>query len=453
VQGGTGVGVSAHRRAGTVAGIGAVGTIASVDLRRHHPGLTAATAHADKADVDAAGLLFGVPHRFFFLGGVAQLALASLWWAWSLAARAFPVLAPLPAAVPEVVLHAVLMLYGFAPLFMFGFLFTAGPRWLGVPAPAPAAWRLPGLLAVAGALLLLPAQLVAPLADSAGAVPIRAAAALFALGWLGLTLRFVLLIGASAAQDRVHARLLAIALATGWSGIASFALFGATAYPWIKLAGLWGFLLPVFVVVCHRMIPFFSASALPFVTAFRPWGLLAAMVGAPLAHGGLTGLGADAWTWMVDLPAGVLTLWLCLRWGLSQSLRNRLLAMLHLGFVWFGFGFVLLGVQSLIVLSGGSGAPLAPLHALTIGFAASLLMAMVTRVTCGHSGRALAADDITWRLFQLLQVAALTRIAADLVPGAGWLALAALLWAASFLPWCLRYAPVYWRPRPDGRPG
>ncbi len=39
VQGGMGVGISAHRLAGTVAGLGAVGTIASVDLRHHHPDL------------------------------------------------------------------------------------------------------------------------------------------------------------------------------------------------------------------------------------------------------------------------------------------------------------------------------------------------------------------------------------------------------------------------------
>jgi nitronate monooxygenase len=39
VQGGMGVGVSAHRLAGSVAGLGAVGTISSVDLRRHHPDL------------------------------------------------------------------------------------------------------------------------------------------------------------------------------------------------------------------------------------------------------------------------------------------------------------------------------------------------------------------------------------------------------------------------------
>ncbi|WP_457392006.1 NAD(P)H-dependent flavin oxidoreductase [Roseateles sp. P5_E1] len=41
VQGGMGVGISAHRLAGSVAAQGAWGTIASVDLRRHHPDLMA----------------------------------------------------------------------------------------------------------------------------------------------------------------------------------------------------------------------------------------------------------------------------------------------------------------------------------------------------------------------------------------------------------------------------
>lgn len=44
VQGGMGVGVSAHRLAGSVAALGAMGTIASVDLRRHHPDLMERTS-------------------------------------------------------------------------------------------------------------------------------------------------------------------------------------------------------------------------------------------------------------------------------------------------------------------------------------------------------------------------------------------------------------------------
>lgn len=61
VQGGMGVGVSAGGLAGTVAGLGGVGTISSVDLRRHHPDLMARTADVArqpdaKARVDAANL-------------------------------------------------------------------------------------------------------------------------------------------------------------------------------------------------------------------------------------------------------------------------------------------------------------------------------------------------------------------------------------------------------------
>jgi nitronate monooxygenase len=61
VQGGMGVGVSAHRLAGAVAAQGAVGTIASVDLRRHHPDLMAETGHLPAAEagplIDAANLV------------------------------------------------------------------------------------------------------------------------------------------------------------------------------------------------------------------------------------------------------------------------------------------------------------------------------------------------------------------------------------------------------------
>lgn len=58
VQGGMGVGVSAHRLAGTVASLGAVGTISSVDLRRHHPDLMVQTGRSrDKALIDSVNLV------------------------------------------------------------------------------------------------------------------------------------------------------------------------------------------------------------------------------------------------------------------------------------------------------------------------------------------------------------------------------------------------------------
>lgn len=65
IQGGMGVGVSAHRLAGSVAALGAMGTISSVDLRRHHPDLMARTpglppgaaaTRCAKQTIDAANL-------------------------------------------------------------------------------------------------------------------------------------------------------------------------------------------------------------------------------------------------------------------------------------------------------------------------------------------------------------------------------------------------------------
>jgi nitronate monooxygenase len=54
VQGGMGVGVSAQRLAGAVAALGGVGTISSVDLRRHHPDLMERTHGLDMGQADHA---------------------------------------------------------------------------------------------------------------------------------------------------------------------------------------------------------------------------------------------------------------------------------------------------------------------------------------------------------------------------------------------------------------
>jgi uncharacterized protein involved in response to NO len=390
-------------------------------------------------------LLAGVPHRFFFLAGVAALAIDALWWAWTVFAR-IAALPPPPVAIAPTALHAFVMLYGFAPFFMFGFLFTAGPRWLGVAPPPPGAWRVPGAAAAVAAMAWVPLQWAPPVAT-------QVAAAVYAIAWAALLARFVGLIRRSPAPDKVHATLVAIAMAAGIAGVAAFAIAGAGAHAFVKLAGLWLFLLPVFVVVCHRMIPFFTANVVPFVTAFRPWWLLAAMVGAPVAHGLIEAAGWGRWTFVVDAPAAVLMLAITARWGFVQSFANRLLAMLHVGFVWYAVGFALAAASSLIQLRGGAGLGLAPVHALTIGFASSLLVAMVTRVSCGHTGRMLQADTVTWWLFVLLQVAALARLAAEFLPGAYAYPLAAALFAASVVPWSAKYAPLYWRPRADGRPG
>jgi uncharacterized protein involved in response to NO len=88
-----------------------------------------------------------------------------------------------------------------------------------------------------------------------------------------------------------------------------------------------------------------------------------------------------------------------------------------------------------------------------MGYLGSTMFAMVTRFTCGHSGRNVTTDDFIWRLFWILQIAVAARLAAAL-HGDWTLALlgaSALGWAGVCVAWSLRYGHWYGTPRPDGK--
>lgn len=423
-----------------------------------HPSRSLASEPSDRRRWQAARLL-RAPHRLAFFGGMVMLGLSGLWWA---LVKLDPLLGVgLPYRVAPVLAHAVLMTYGFVPLFFAGFLFTAGPKWLAMPAPPAQALRLPLGLQMAGGLAWMLGTHLS-LALALGAL------ALMALG-LGLQVaRFGALVRASRVNDRLHASWVVAAGAWGvlallgvLAGLASDRLDGALG---LTRMGLWGFVVTTYLVVVHRMIPFFTSSAVPMLDIWRPfwvlWALLA-MVGLELVGlaAGLLGLatarGGMLLQGLVQLASGCVVLWLAFVWGLVQSLRIRLLAMLHLGFLWLGVSWVLAGLSQLLGLR--LGVPLlglGALHAMTMGFLGSLLMAMVTRVSCGHGGRSLVADGMVWALFWMLQLAVVVRIVASALPTqAGPLVLAALLWVGAMGVWSLRLMNWYGHDRFDGRPG
>lgn len=158
---------------------------------------------------------------------------------------------------------------------------------------------------------------------------------------------------------------------------------------------------------------------------------------------------------VLELALGSVLLWRAWGWAKRQSLHNRLLRMFYLGFAWLGLAFVLHGVARGAALLGHPQWQLGALHALTMGCLASLMLAMVTRVSCGNSGRSQVADSVLWALFNLLQLATVLRVAAALGGAAApaLLALAAMLWATISLVWALRLGSWYGRLRPDGRAG
>jgi uncharacterized protein involved in response to NO len=117
--------------------------------------------------------------------------------------------------------------------------------------------------------------------------------AVAACGWAAVLWRFVRLLRASRAADRLHARGVALAGLVGLLAMGTAAV--AVALGQVPLAraatqlALWVFLAPTFAIVSHRMLPFFTASVLPFIDAWRPNWLLAVMCGtlavSALGHG------------------------------------------------------------------------------------------------------------------------------------------------------------------------
>ena len=392
------------------------------------------------------------PHRMMFFAGALQVILVMGLWLVELAGRAgwWPTLS---LAVAPTWAHMYLMLFGVFPFFIFGFLLTVYPRWMGGTA-VPASRYVAAFAFLAAGMILFYAGLFT------SRLVLAAALALQLAGW-GVTLYSLLAVFLQAPKRGPHERLLNLALAAGMLGIACFlagVFSGAPmAFLLARELGLWLFMVPVVFLVAHRMIPFFSQSALINYIMVRPdWGpplMFLCAVGHVLLE--LTGL--SAWRFLADAPLALAALHHSWVWQFRRSFHARLLAMLHIAFLWLGLGMALYTVQSLALLvTGVDYFGRAPLHALGIGFFTGMVVAMASRVTLGHSGRALEANDLTWYVLFGVNIAAVLRIVAEFLPGtAGGIlnALAAATWLLSFLLWGWLYAPMYLRPRLDRKPG
>lgn len=393
------------------------------------------------------------PHRMMMLGGAAQGVLTLLWWLFDLLGRYGGLYAAPAWSIAPVWAHAFLMLYGFFPFFIFGFLMTTYPNWMNGE-KIPPRFYVPSFLCLASGIALFYLGLVA------GKAFLIAGTTLMLAGW-GIALHALLRVLTKARyDDKRHPIVTTLALIMGWLGILSYLVWlasdNAFALAFSRHAGIWWFMLPILLAVCHKMIPFFSSRVLENYTMVRPYWALYFMLACSILHGALELAQQAQLLWLADFPLLAFTLYFSYTWGLLRSFGIKLLAVLHVGFAWLSVAMLLYGVQSLTLFATGS-APfgLAPLHALTIGFFASMILAMASRVTLGHSGRELVADAATWSLFLGFQFTAIVRITPDLsgLPANLFYPLAAGIWLACYGAWFAKYGPIYWRPRIDHRPG
>jgi uncharacterized protein involved in response to NO len=137
-------------------------------------------------------------------------------------------------------------------------------------------------------------------------------------------------------------------------------------------------------------------------------------------------------------------LWRLLRWHGLATREEFLLLILHIGYGWLVIGVALLGIACL-----SPTIPLtAALHALTTGTIGTMILAVMTRATRGHTGRPLAADRTTGIIYLLVLLASGARVAAgfDLWYPA-LLDFSAVLWIAAYTLFAAAYWPMLTQPR------
>ncbi len=394
------------------------------------------------------------PHRLFFSAGLVSIVLCMAWWVLYLWARIGGVFIFPGSGIPHLWGHALLMIYTVFPFFFFGFLLTVFPRWQNTPPVAPRGVIVSFLLLSSGWLLFLFGLVANDTAAVAG-IGLMLAGWLIILFLLGRVLLF-------AESLVVHASVSYTGLLFGWIGLLLAGIWLAGG-PWQVVyrsvqIGLWGLLLPVLLAVTHRMVPFFTQGVVPQYALYRPnWYLLSSVMVCG-AHLVLESKHLYQWLAPIDTAFSLIALFVLWRWSGWRGRNNRLLVSLHIAYLWLVIAFVLYAVQNVnFAMYGELVIARAPLHALSVGFAGSMAVAMVTRVSLGHSGRPLVMPGVAWSAFWAVQVAAILRIIAEL-SWFGGVSLqlqlgSALLWVFGLLPWVVQTLGYSLRPRVDGKPG
>ncbi|MBL8556198.1 MAG: NnrS family protein [Phenylobacterium sp.] len=372
--------------------------------------------------------IFSFGFRPFFLMGAAWAALTVPLWVWSLHS-------PLAAGVHRD-WHVHEMLFGFLAAVIAGFLTTAVPNWtgrmpvIGGPLAALAGLWLAGRLAVPFAYVLGPISAVVDCAFLVVFAGVVWREVLAGRNWRNLPVAaLVSLMALGNIAFHLDARL--------WSsGLGERLALGVAAVLMTLIGG--------------RITPSFT----------RNWMRARRLAPEPAVSGrvdqvalGLTGLGALLWVLMPDAPAtgvallaaGAANVVRLVRWRGWAARSEPLVWILHVGYAWLASGLGLLGASRLWIEIPRS----AGVHALTAGAVGVMTLAVMTRATRGHTGRALAAGVGTTAIYVLINLGALARVAAPFAGGLqpGLLIASAVFWSAAFGGFVIAYAPMLTRPR------
>jgi uncharacterized protein involved in response to NO len=387
--------------------------------------------------------LFSYGFRPFFLACSVYGVLAmALWLGWITSVATGWTQSWLPVAGWPAAWHAHEMIFGFAAAAIGGFLLTAVPNWTGA---------LP--LSGAPLILLFVIWLTGRLAMGvSGLLPYPLAAS--------LDVAFFPLLGGFAARQlfmRPALRNLVFLVLISALTICNVVFhLGNAGYLSIDpLSAVRASMLIVVVMIAiigGRIIPAFTHNWLhgnrpslrkPQRIAWLDKTALASLAGFAL----LEATGApQVLVGAVALVAAVSNCGRLLLWRGVSTHAEPIVWVLHVGYGWIVAGLALSTLAAFTSVIPGATVS----HAFGTGAIGTMIMAVMSRASLGHTGRRLIAPRAIVWAYHLVTVAAVVRVSGPLLPSQYYetaLAIAGLAWIGAFGVFAFVYAPILTTPR------
>ena len=368
--------------------------------------------------------LWTMPFRPFFLSAAIYGCISLIIWTSSLSGNL--------TIMVSTQWHIQEMIYGFSVAVVIGFLLTAAQTWTQIPTLK--GWPLIGIY-----FLWFSARCLSITLPSTAAI----LDALFLFISSATLLRMVLISRNWRNFIFVPLLILLVIFRILFNFSHSFNTTQWTIAVWI--------IIQFIMIVAGRVIPLFTALGLNIhkiksIPLVERSALIANLAFACLWWFDSTAERASV-TGFLQIGALIITIIHFIRWLLWKpylTVRVPLLWSLHLSYliIIFGFAAIAMGVSNSSAL-----------HLITIGGIGSMILAMMARVSLGHTGRLLKVNSIISWAFSSILLAALVRASVIVWPHAYmtilWVSLT--LWCLAFLIFLAQFVPILIKPRKDGK--
>jgi uncharacterized protein involved in response to NO len=370
---------------------------------------------------------------FFFLSGLSSAILISIWLF-----SFFTGFSPAPH-YNSTLWHAHEMVFGFTAAVIAGFLLTAVKNWTGIQTLK--GYWLGELATIWLAARVLPFMDIHPL--------YAASISIAFFPFLAIAIGKPLI----KSGNKTNWLFIPVLLLIGYGDVMfQLAILGLADIPPISGIYLALHIIIILVVLMGgRVIPFFiSRSTNTEIPALSPtieiltysslllWLLVSVLVDVK-----------DSYTGLFAALAAAFQIYRLKHWHVNKLWSVPMLWILYLGYAWIAIGLLLQAASPFLGVM-----PSLSTHALTSGAIGMITLGMMSRVSLGHTGRAINHSKVLLIAFVLIGFTPLLRVILPLLLPEQYLNLVMLSgfsWTSAFVLFVAIYTPILWKARVDGK--